>query len=313
MKQFASLAAYGCLALILNLAFARTAPAAPPAAPAPADTSPNAIITLSNQGSVNLSLYIAPADMAQWDEHKVRPGESLPISLAKGKYQALWGSYGAGGMDSIVPGTQNGKADDIPVQKAETWLFIQQAATPTIKVWTRKVQSQNAGAPAQLAVKGAAPAEAAAGQVVKEKGFELRLPEGWTRAADAPQGFDVAFRKKLPGGAEASILIRRQTIPPESLKTPLNPADVRKQFEEIMKQQYPGVTAQPAPPVKVAGQMLFNLFYDISKGGKISRLRCAYFVQGNSAFLVQCAAQAESWNTVAPEFDGIMGNIKSGN
>ena len=89
-------------------------------------------------------------------------------------------------------------------------------------------------------------------ELAKERGFEVRLAKGWTRARELPQWFEVGFRKSLPGGGEATVFIHTEVMPsPADL--PGDTSAIRQHVESLVRQEFPDATRVNAAPVTVAG------------------------------------------------------------
>jgi len=153
--------------------------------------------------------------------------------------------------------------------------------------------------------------EVGAEQIVKEKAYQLSLPAGWELTKEVPQGLDVGFRKSLPEG-DATFYFHHEFMPPEAGEPPTDTSDMKRQWDAIVRNQYPDMRPLSVVTPKVDGRILINGLYELTDSGMKVRRRYTYFLSGRTAFVVQCSAPPSQWPTVLNDFDSILASLKPG-
>jgi hypothetical protein len=153
---------------------------------------------------------------------------------------------------------------------------------------------------------------ASAQEVVKEKSYQLRLQPGWTRTKNLPHGIDVGFRKKTAAGDYATFYFHHEVMPPEAGEPPSNTSDMKRQWDVMVRNQYPDARSVVAAVPKVSGRILINSEYELTDDGKKVRRRYTYFLSGRTAFVVQCSAPPAQWASVLTDFDAMLGSLQPG-
>lgn len=152
--------------------------------------------------------------------------------------------------------------------------------------------------------------ESEAQQIVKEKAYQLSLAAGWERTKDVPQGLDVGFRKKLPEGGYATFYFHHEVMPPDAGEPPADTSDMKRQWDAMVRNQYPDMHLLSAASPKVDGRILINGMYELTDNGVKIRRRYTYFLSGRTAFVVQCNASPSQWTAVLNDFDSIIASLK---
>jgi hypothetical protein len=153
---------------------------------------------------------------------------------------------------------------------------------------------------------------ASAQELVTETGYQIQLQHGWTRADDVPPGIDVGFRKKTGERDYAAFYFHHEVMPPEAEEPPSNTADMKRQWDAILRNQYPDVRSVTGAVPQVGGSILINGTYELTDGGKKVRRRYTYFVSGRTAFVVQCSASPTQWASVLNDFDAMLASLQPG-
>lgn len=154
--------------------------------------------------------------------------------------------------------------------------------------------------------------EAKAQQVIKEKAYQISIPAGWEQTNQVPQGIDVGFRKRLPDGEYATLYFHHEFMPPEAGEPPADTSDMKRQWDAMVRNQYPDMRPLNAVYPKVDGRILVNGIYELTDSGVKVRRRYTYFLAGRTAFVVQCSAPPSQWPTVLNEFDSILASLNPG-
>jgi len=163
-----------------------------------------------------------------------------------------------------------------------------------------------------LAIIAVVSAEVSADQVVKEKAYQLSLPAGWEQAKQVPQGLDVGFRRSVPEGEYATFYFHHEFMPPEAGDPPADTSEMKRQWDAMVRNQYPDMRPLSAVSPKVDGRILINGIYELTDSGVKVRRRYTYFLSGRTAFVVQCNAPPSQWPTVLNDFDSILASLKPG-
>lgn len=154
--------------------------------------------------------------------------------------------------------------------------------------------------------------EAIAQQVVTEKAYQLSLPAGWEKTKQLPQGIDVGFRNKLGVGEYATFYFHHGYMSPEAGDPPSDTSDMKRQWDSMVRNQYPDMRSLTADSPKVDGRILINGTYEFTDNGVKVRRRYTYFLSGRTTFVVQCTAPPAPWASVLNDFDTILASLKPG-
>ena len=149
-------------------------------------------------------------------------------------------------------------------------------------------------------------------QVVKDKAYQLSILSGWTRTESVPQGLDVGFRKKLAEGQYATFYFHYEVMPPEAGEPPSDTSDMKRQWDAMVRNQYPDMRSVAGAVPKVSGKILVNGIYELTDDGEKVRRRYTYFLSGRTAFVVQCSAPPAQWPSVLTDFDTMLASLVPG-
>lgn len=149
-------------------------------------------------------------------------------------------------------------------------------------------------------------------EVVKEKAYQIRIRPGWTRTQNLPQGIDVGFTKRMADGDQATFFFHHEVMSPEAGEPPSNTSDMKRQWDAVVRNQYPDVRSIAGTVPKVNGRILINGDYEFTDGGKIMRRRYTYLLSGRTAFVVQCSAPPDPWVNVLTDFDAMLASLEPG-
>ena len=149
-------------------------------------------------------------------------------------------------------------------------------------------------------------------EVIKEKTYQLRVQPGWARTQNLPQGIDVGFTKKMAEGDYATFYFHHEVMPPEAGEPPSNTSDMKRQWDAMLRNQYPDLRSVAATVPKVSGRILVNGDYELTDDGKKVRRRYTYFLSGRAAFVVQCSALPVRWASVLTDFDNMLASLQPG-
>jgi hypothetical protein len=164
-----------------------------------------------------------------------------------------------------------------------------------------------------VAIIAGVPLAAKAQQVVKEKAYQLSLPTGWEKkTGELPKGIDVGFRKKLEAGEYATFYFHHEYMPPEAGDPPSDTSDMKRQWDSMVRNQYPDMRPLSIGNPKVEGRILINGMYELIDNGMRLHRRYTYFLSNRTAFVVQCSAPPSQWATVINDFDSILASLKPG-
>ena len=153
---------------------------------------------------------------------------------------------------------------------------------------------------------------AVAQETVKGSAYQITLPSKWSRTDSVPQGFDVGFRKALSRGSQATLHLHYETMPAEAGRPPPDTSDMKRQWDTMVRNQFPGARSVTANRPTVSGRILINGSYDLTDGGTTVRRRYTYFLAGRTAFVVQCSAPPSAWDTAVKDFDRMLASLKPG-
>ena len=149
-------------------------------------------------------------------------------------------------------------------------------------------------------------------EVVKEKAYQLRVQPGWTRTQNLPQDIDVGFTKIMAEGDYATFYFHHEVMLPEAGEPPSDTSDMKRQWDAMVRNQYPGVRSVAGTIPKVTGRILVNGEYKLTDDGKKVRCRYTYFLSGRTAFVVQCSAPPDRWAGVLTDFDNMLASLQPG-
>jgi len=147
-------------------------------------------------------------------------------------------------------------------------------------------------------------------QVLKERAYQISILSAWTRTESVPQGLDVGFRKKLAEGQYATFYFHHEVMPPEAGEPPSDTSDMKRQWDSMVRNQYPDVRSVGGEVPKVAGKILVNGTYELTDDGKKVRRRYTYFLAGRKAFVVQCSAPPSQWQAALADFDTMLASLQ---
>lgn len=146
--------------------------------------------------------------------------------------------------------------------------------------------------------------------VVKESSFDMTLAAGWAATSPLPPGFDRGFQKVLPSGEKLTLFLHYEQMPVEAGAAPEDTSDIQRQFETLVRNQYPDAKAAGTPAFPVRGKLLVNQAYELTDEGVALRRSYTYYVAGRTAFVVQCNAPRGQWQTSVKDFAAMLGSLK---
>lgn len=147
-------------------------------------------------------------------------------------------------------------------------------------------------------------------EILTERAFEMLIPAGWTRTGEVPQGFEIGFRKPLPDGRLATLFLHYEIMPAEAAEPPSDTSDIQRQFDSMVKNQFPDANPLKTPAVRVEGRIILNKMYGLTDGGVKVRRRYTYFLAEQTAFVVQCTAPPGYWEATVSDFDSMLVSLK---
>jgi len=150
-------------------------------------------------------------------------------------------------------------------------------------------------------------------QVIKDKSYEVLVPDEWTQTSNLPQGMDVGFKKSLQQGEMATFFFHYEFMPPEAGDPPTDTSDMQNQWDTMVRNKYPGAQIVNRNVPKVEGRILINGTYELTDNGDKVRRRYTYFLSERTAFVVQCSAPPSEWPVVLSDFDKLIASLKAGN
>ena len=149
-------------------------------------------------------------------------------------------------------------------------------------------------------------------QTIADNSFKIELPQLWSRSQKIPAGFEVGFQKPMPNG-HATFYFHHEIIPPNTNENLYNTADMRAQFDALIRRQFPDAVSANSSSPGVNGRMIINMAYNLTDSGKRLKRRYTYFISDRTAFVVQCSTAPEDWEAALPEFDKMIGSLAPGN
>jgi len=149
-------------------------------------------------------------------------------------------------------------------------------------------------------------------EVVNNEAFQIGVRPGWMRTEDVPRGMNVGLRKKVAQGDEATLFFHYEVMPPDAGEPPSDTSDMVRQWDSVVRNQYPDADSVGSTALKPAGRIFINSTYDLTDTGKKVRRRYTYFLSGRTAFIVQCTAVPEQWSGVLADFDAMVASLQPG-
>jgi len=152
---------------------------------------------------------------------------------------------------------------------------------------------------------------AAAQTAIREQAYELELPASWGPVKSVAPGFDRGYERALAQGSKAVILLHHEVMLAGAGDPPEDTSEMARQFENLVRNQYPDARAAGAPAFKVAGRTLVNAAYDVTEAGLPVRKSYTYFLAGRTVMVVQCTAPREQWAEASGEFGSILATLRA--
>ena len=149
-------------------------------------------------------------------------------------------------------------------------------------------------------------------EVITEKAYQLQVQPGWTRTRNLPPGMDVGFAKKMPQNGDATFYFHHEVMPAGSGESPSDTSDMKRQWDAMVKNQYPDVRSVAGAVPRVSGRILVQGDYELTADGKKTRRRYTYFLSGRTAFVVQCSAPPDRWVSISPDCDIMLASLQPG-
>ncbi|MGO9095226.1 MAG: hypothetical protein ACLQGV_08380 [Bryobacteraceae bacterium] len=146
---------------------------------------------------------------------------------------------------------------------------------------------------------------------VRERDYELILGGSWIQAQAVAPGFDRGFERTLAQGQKAVILLHSEVMPAGAGAPPSDTSEMERQFDTLVRSQYPDARAAGAPAFRVNGRILVNVAYDLTESGSPVRQSYTYFLVGRTALVVQCTAPRERWAEASGEFASILATLRA--
>ena len=148
-------------------------------------------------------------------------------------------------------------------------------------------------------------------QAIVEDSFKIELPQLWSHSEKISPGFKVGFRKPMPN-EDATFYFHHEVIPPGTDESLYNAADMRKQFDAIIRRQFPDAVFANSSSPRLNGKIIINVAYILTDNGKRMKQRYTYFISDRMAFVVRCSAAVENWETALPDFNQMIGSLAPG-
>lgn len=143
-------------------------------------------------------------------------------------------------------------------------------------------------------------------KLITGKAYNIRIPQGWAQTSDLPYGIDVGFSKTLKNGEKATFFFHHETMPPEAVNPPSDTSAMQNQWDVMLKNKYHDIKKINDNIPKVNGKVLINATYELVDDGTKLWRRYTYFMNTQTAFVVQCSASPTEWKNIMPEFDEII-------
>jgi hypothetical protein len=148
-------------------------------------------------------------------------------------------------------------------------------------------------------------------QTISESHFTIDLPDLWRRSPKYPPGFEVGFQKPMPHG-NATFYFHHEILPPQTNDDLYNTADMRKQFDALIRHQFPAAESIDSTAPAISGKLIINLAYELTVEHRRIRRRYTYFIAERTAFVVIGSAAPEDWDAVLPEIDELIASLRPG-
>jgi hypothetical protein len=139
--------------------------------------------------------------------------------------------------------------------------------------------------------------------------FDIKLPDGWTRAQDVQTGFEVGYTKKI-GDGEARFLVHSQFMGNMAKALPEDTSEMQRQFDVLIRQQFSDARSFQAEPLKPDGKVIMNLAYDLSDQGKSYRRRYMYILNQQTALVVMCDAPPAQFAQADEDFRPMLCSLR---
>ena len=148
-------------------------------------------------------------------------------------------------------------------------------------------------------------------QTITESHFKIDLPDRWSRSQKLPPGFEVGFQKPMPHGY-ATLYFHHEILPPHTNDDLYNTADMRKQFDALIRHQFPDAESIESASPAITGKLIINMTYKLMDSGNQIKRRYTYFITERTAFVVIGSAAPEDWESALPELDKLIGSLVPG-
>jgi hypothetical protein len=155
------------------------------------------------------------------------------------------------------------------------------------------------------------PSVICAQQTITENHFKIDLPDLWSRSQKLPPGFEIGFQKPMPQGY-ATFYFHHEILPPHTNNDLYNTADMRKQFDALIRHQFPDAEPIESAVPGISGKLIINIAYKLTDTGKRIKRRYTYFITDRTAFVVMGSAAPEDWEAAIPELDKLIGSLVPG-
>ena len=111
----------------------------------------------------------------------------------------------------------------------------------------------------------------------------------------------------------ATFYFHHEIIPPDTNDNLYNTADMRKQFDALIRHQFPDAVSVESSSPGVTGKIIINMAYELTNSGKPLKRRYTYFIADRTAFVVQSSATPDDWESALPELDKMIASLVPGN
>ena len=109
------------------------------------------------------------------------------------------------------------------------------------------------------------PAHIHARQTIAEDRFKIELPHLWRRTEKIAPGFEVGFGNPVPNGP-TTFYFHHEIIPPGTNENLYNAADMRKQFDALIRRQFPDAVSANSPSPELNGVIIINIGDETGSG-----------------------------------------------
>ena len=120
------------------------------------------------------------------------------------------------------------------------------------------------------------------------------------------------FKNPCPTGMP-HFYFHHEIIPPDTNDNLYNTADMRKQFDALIRHQFPDAVSVESSSPGVTGKIIINMAYELTNSGKPLKRRYTYFIADRTAFVVQSSAAPDDWESALPELDKMIASLVPGN